>query len=237
MRNPRNLRWAAISSLFLAVLLSSPAASAGEVSGVVTLSGKAVEGIVVSIEGVQVEGQTQSAVYTLDHKNLDFTPHLIVVRAGATIEFKNSDGMPCRIYSVSPAGIFVLSRQDTKAMKISFDKPGVIEIHCADHPRIRAFLVVKENPYFAVTDAQGRYRIPNLPQGRYKLQVWHEGVTLKNKTIQVRIEKTTVNIRASRPRDNSLAQAPLDPARLAAAAPLGSDKPNQSFATSWRSQQ
>lgn len=122
-------------------------------------------------------------------------------------------------------------------MKVTFDRPGVIEIRCADHPRIRAFLVVKENPYFAVTDAQGRFRISDLPQGRYKLQAWYEGVTLKNKTIHVRTEKTTVNIRASRPRGNSLAHAPGDPARIAAAAPLGSERRNQSFTTSWRSQQ
>lgn len=236
MISTSSLRWAAISSLFLVLLLSA-AASAADLSGIVTLSGKPAAGIVVSIEGVQAGGVLEAAVYTIDHKNMDFTPHILVVQAGTSVEFRNSDGMPCRIYSVSPAGIFVLPRQEAMATKLTFDRPGVIEIRCADHPHIRAFLIVKENPYFAVTDSEGRYRISNLPPGRYTLQVWYEGTTLKNKAIKAHAEKVIVNIRASRPHDNSQALSTLDPARFATATLLPSDKPNLEFAGSWRTPQ
>ena len=237
MINSRNPRWAAISSFFVVALLFWPAAPASEVSGTVLLSGKATASVVVSIEDVQAAGQLKAAVYSIDHKNLDFIPHILVVRAGTTVEFKNSDGMPCRIFSISPAGIFVLPRQDARPAKVTFDRPGVIEIRCADHPHIRAFLIVKENPYFAMTDAEGRFHISNLPPGRYRLQVWYEGVTVKNKTINARGEKTVVNIRASRPRNDTQALLALDPARPATAAPLLSDNTNQKLTASWRSQE
>jgi hypothetical protein len=48
---------------------------------------------------------------------------------------------------------------------------------------MRAWLVVRDNPYFAVTDESGRFRITDVPPGRYKLTAWHEGwvVTGKDK--------------------------------------------------------
>ncbi len=37
-----------------------------------------------------------------------------------------------------------------------------------------AYIVVAETPYFAVTDADGNYKIENVPPGTYTLNAWHE---------------------------------------------------------------
>lgn len=212
--NLTNLCRVAVCLLFLVTLLFSPAASASEISGVVKLSGKSLEGIVVSIEGAQVDGQPQSAVYTLDHKNLDLTPHVLVVRVGSTVRFENTDGMPCRIYSISSTGIFVLRGTDGKPATVTFDRPGVVEVRCADHARIYAYIVVKENSYFALADAAGRYQISNVPSGEYTLQVWYEGTVLKRKTVRVGAKNLNVDFKAALPRRNGRHEQAIAPASL-----------------------
>lgn len=185
-----------VSIAFLGMCLSAPAA---EIVGKVVLSGEPVADVVISIEELKIEGPPDEPVYVIDHRGLNFVPHVLVVRAGTVVRFENTDGMPCRIYSISPAGIFVLRRQDGKPMTITFDRPGVIEIRCAEHGRLYAYVVVKENPYFALTDPRGRYEISNVPPGRYTLQAWYEGTVIKRKTLGVGAEKLTVDFQAPRP--------------------------------------
>lgn len=195
--------------LLLAALVAlSSAASGGEIAGKVMISGEAAVNVVVSIEGLKVEDPLDRPVLVIDHRDLDFVPHVLVVRAGATVEFKNSDGMPCRIYSISPGGTFLLRRQDGGPMRVTFDRAGVIEIRCADHARIYAYLVVKENPYFALTEKRGRYRIAGVPSGRYTLAAWYEGAVLKTQTVEVGLKKLRVDLRASRPQPRREVPAP-----------------------------
>lgn len=176
--------------------LTAPTA---EITGKVVLSGATLANVVVSIEGLKAGGPGDSQVFIVDHRDLDFVPHVLVVRAGSTVEFKNSDGMPCRVYSISPAGAFVLRRREGQPMTVTFDRPGVVEVRCADHGRIYAYIVVKENPYFALTDPQGRYDISSVPPGEYTLQAWYENQVVKSRTIKVRGERVTADFNAPRP--------------------------------------
>jgi hypothetical protein len=57
---------------------------------------------------------------------------------------------------------------------VAFTKPGVSYIFCNIHPEMSAIIVALQTPYFAQTQADGNFEIPNIPVGRYKLKVWHE---------------------------------------------------------------
>ncbi len=199
------------------MIAATPTALAAQIVGKVVLSGKPGADAVISIEGLQVSGPAEQTVDVIDHRNLNFTPHVLVVRAGSTVQFKNSDGMPCRIYSISPAGVFVLGRQDGKPMTLTFDRPGVIEVRCADHGRIYAYIIVKENPYFAVTDPKGRFKIATVPPGHYTLQAWYEGQVVGRRNIVVGNTELKVNFKAARPQ----AQTREVPTALAAGAMAG----------------
>lgn len=227
MRGEKHLR---LATLALAAFLAfSALARAAEVTGKVVLSGTPTAGVVVSIEGLKAEGAPEPIVYGIDHRNLNFVPHVLVVRVGSTVQFKNSDGMPCRIYSISPAGIFVLGQQDGKPMSITFDRPGVVEVRCADHGRIYAYVVIKENSFFALTDGKGLYEISNVPPGRYTLQVWYEGAVVKSRTITVGTKRLHVDFRASRPRVRAQDGKVVDPTIFdSVAAALPQELPIQS---------
>src|SRR5581483_10541286 len=42
------------------------------------------------------------------------------------------------------------------------------------HHWLRAYVRTFDHPYFAVTDAQGRFEIKSAPVGTWRLVVWHE---------------------------------------------------------------
>lgn len=204
--------------LLAASLAITHGAFASPIAGKVILSGAPTAGVVISIEGLTVAGAPDGNIYVVDHRDLNFVPHVLVVRVGTTVAFKNSDGMPCHIYSISPAGTFVLRREDGKPMRLTFDRPGVIEVRCAEHSRIYAFVVVKENPYFALSDSKGRYKIPNVPAGRYTMEAWYEGKVIQSKSVEVGARKLKVDFKAARPQHRALSEKPADLASLSGAA-------------------
>lgn len=55
-------------------------------------------------------------------------------------------------------------------------EPGIVEVRCAMHPWTHAYLLVFDQPYFAVTENDGSFKIDSLPPGNYKMMVWHEGM-------------------------------------------------------------
>jgi hypothetical protein len=42
---------------------------------------------------------------------------------------------------------------------------------------MNAFILVFAHPFFAVTDAEGNYRIEEVPPGAYDVVAWSEGTT------------------------------------------------------------
>ncbi len=186
--------------MFAFLILIGLTAHAAEITGKVVLSGEPAVNAVISVEGLDTGGSPDSAAYVVDHRDLDFVPHVVAARPGATLILKNSDGMPCRLYSVSPSGAFVMRRQEGKPMTIPLNRPGVIQLRCADHERIHAYVVIKENPYFAITDSKGEYKISGVPAGRHTLQLWYEGRVIKTKTVKVGDGELTVDFQASQPK-------------------------------------
>jgi hypothetical protein len=53
-------------------------------------------------------------------------------------------------------------------------QPG--ELTCDIHPWMKAYWMVLDNPYFAVTDDKGNFEIKNVPSGAQKVVVWQEAV-------------------------------------------------------------
>ena len=119
-------------------------------------------------------------------KDGTFTPHVLPVMVGTTVEWPNNDDIFHNVFSMSEAKPFDLGFYKSHEVKrVTFDKPGRVDIFCSIHTRMSCIVLVLENPFFAVTDKNGTYEIPNLPAGTYKLKAWHERLPSQIKDVTV----------------------------------------------------
>jgi plastocyanin len=111
----------------------------------------------------------------VSQKGAMFTPHVLPVLVNTTVEWPNKDEIFHNVFSYSEAQPFDLGLyKDPEVKRITFDKPGRVDVFCSIHSSMSCVVLVLENPFFAATDAKGGYSIPNVPPGTYKLKAWHE---------------------------------------------------------------
>ena len=111
---------------------------------------------------------------SLELRGQALQPRVLVVPVGSSVEFPNRDSLFHNVFSVSPAKPFDLGRYGRgKSKRLTFDKPGVINVYCKLHPNMAAYVLVVPNRAFARPDSSGRFVLPTLPRGRYAVNVWH----------------------------------------------------------------
>ena len=117
------------------------------------------------------------ATATLRQHGERFVPHVLPVVRGTTVDFPNDDPLFHNVFSLSHAKSFDLGRYPRGASRaLTFDRTGIVQVFCHIHSDMSAVMLVLDNPYFAVPDAEGRYSIPSLPAGDYTVVAWHERI-------------------------------------------------------------
>jgi plastocyanin len=113
----------------------------------------------------------------LDQRNETFVPHVLAITTGTTVDFPNSDRIYHNVFSLSKTRTFDLGRYAAgRSQSIRFDRPGIVRVFCDIHSHMNAFILVFNHRFFAVTDADGRYQIDNVPPGTYNVVAWNEGL-------------------------------------------------------------
>ena len=116
----------------------------------------------------------------------------MAVPVGGRVAFVNDDEIHHNVFSLSDTADFdsgIYGQGGAYGQK--FSKPGPVEILCNIHANMNAYIYVVDSPYFAVASGNGRFRIPNLMPGRYRLQAWHKNA--------VKVIEKTVAVHADRP--------------------------------------
>jgi len=116
-----------------------------------------------------------------------FSPHVLPVLAGTTVEWPNNDEIFHNVFSMSDAKQFDLGlyKDNPPDKRVTFDKPGKVDVYCSIHENMHCIVLVMTNPYFAVTDSDGHYTITGVPPGKYKLKAWHERLPADTQEITV----------------------------------------------------
>jgi plastocyanin len=120
---------------------------------------------------------TETPRAVMDQRNETFVPHVLAIPTGTTVDFPNSDRIYHNVFSLSKTEPFDLGRYATgRSKQVRFDRAGIVRVFCEIHSHMSAFILVFSHPFFAMTDAEGRYRIDNVPPGNYSVIAWNEGV-------------------------------------------------------------
>ena len=127
-------------------------------------------------------------------KDATFLPHVLPLMVGTTVEWPNHDDIYHNVFSMSEAKPFDLGLYKGDTIKrITFDKPGKVDVFCSIHTKMSCIILVLQNPFFASADKNGNYNISNVPPGVYKLKAWHERMPEQEKEITVP-EKGNVSV-------------------------------------------
>ena len=110
----------------------------------------------------------------IQQSGFQFRPALTVVRSGTPVVFPNEDQLYHSVFSKSPPRRFDLGRfrKGEEPAAVVMDSPGLVQLFCEVHEHMRANLVVVDTPWFAVTDAEGRFSIEGISPGRHAVSVW-----------------------------------------------------------------
>jgi len=130
--------------------------------------------------------QSEPGHAVMDQRNETFVPHVLAITTGTIVDFPNSDRIYHNVFSLSKTKRFDLGRYPVGHSKqVRFDQPGIVRVFCDIHSHMNAFILVFSHPFFAVTDADGRYHIDNVPPGSYNVIAWNEGVSSESRPAAV----------------------------------------------------
>lgn len=108
-----------------------------------------------------------------------FVPHAIAMREGQNLIAKNSASIPHNFkWSGRPGtpnegnNVLIPAGGKLPIKGLVADRLPV-KIECNIHPWMNGWVRLYDHPYFAVTDADGKFEIKDAPAGDYRLIVWH----------------------------------------------------------------
>jgi hypothetical protein len=164
--------------------------------------------------------ETAEAEVRLDNEHCRFNPHVVLLRTTQTLLIGNKDkvGHNTKIDTISNVPINPIVPAEGE-MKQKFPKEERLPalVSCSIHPWMNARVLIKESPYMAVSDEDGKFTIENLPEGKWTFQVWHETcnyveqVTLGGKKAKWRRGRVDLAIKEG---DNDLGQIKIAPSAL-----------------------
>jgi plastocyanin len=193
---------------FSFICMAACAACGATLSGTVVLRDSRIDavnkqkdfsGVVVSAQPVGGQLPPPPAAHaTMLQKGKMFTPHVLPVMTGTTVDFPNSDPIFHNAFSSYNGQIFDVGLYPPGTSKaVRFTRPGVLRVFCNIHPTMSAIILVLNTPYFVRTAKNGSFEM-NVPPGEYDLSFFHERSTEQELTgLERRVIVTEPALRVS----------------------------------------
>lgn len=131
---------------------------------------------VVSLVDVQAGVPLEPREATVLTQDCRYVPRVSAVGTGGTIVFRNTDGLMHNVHAYREGRTLfdvALPELGSEERRV-VEEAGLVRIVCDVHAWMEAWVHVVPHPYYAVTDADGRFRIADVPPGQYVVRVWHE---------------------------------------------------------------
>jgi hypothetical protein len=151
---------------------------------------------IVYLNVAGVPGPATNTAALLDQRDCAIEPRVQIARSGAQLILRNHDPIlhVVRLDLLSntnpPAALATIAAPyagfERKFLLPAYKDPTLLRV-CGinGHEWMTSYIAVLPHPWSAVTDGAGKFTIPDVPPGAYRLKVWHE--TLGATTVDVTI--------------------------------------------------
>ncbi|MBY0525831.1 MAG: sigma-70 family RNA polymerase sigma factor [Gemmataceae bacterium] len=118
----------------------------------------------------------------MDQPCCQFVPHCLAMREGQTLVAKNSSPIGHNVnYTGHPLrnpgkNVSVGAKASIRIDDLKADERFPVQIACNLHGWMKGYVRVFDHPYFALTDADGKFEIENAPAGEWRMKVWQEAM-------------------------------------------------------------
>ena len=117
----------------------------------------------------------------------EYHPYAQIIPVNTTLEITNSDDVLHNIKTKGGSKTSFNMAQPKFKRKLTYDfkNPEIVQVECNVHGWMNAIIVVEDNPYDALTDANGSFKITDVPPGKYTVKVWHSKLGEQTKEVTV----------------------------------------------------
>jgi plastocyanin len=161
---------------------------------VVTTVDGSLANVFVRLQGNVPQTPVSTQPVVIDQRGCVYTPRVVGVRIGQTLQIKNSDALLHNVHGLSGKDNSFNVGQPTAGLVYQWkakNEEVMLHLKCDIHNWMNAYIGVVTNPYFAVSDATGTFQIDKVPPGTYTLQAWHERFGPTTKMVTVRAGAVT----------------------------------------------
>lgn len=150
---------------------------------------KGIKDVVASLPSIQkgkALGKPEKPP-VLDQKSCEYHPYAQIIPVNTTVEITNSDDVLHNIKTRggSKTSFNIAQPKFKRKLTVEFKNPEIVQVECNVHGWMHAIIVVEDNPYDALTDANGSFKITDVPPGKYTVKVWHSKLGEQTKEVTV----------------------------------------------------
>jgi len=155
---------------------AAPVATSSEVTGVVP------KNAIVTLLPAAGDPPMPADPAVMDQISKQFLPRTLLARVGQPVEFRNSEDMPHNVGVVrreSGSEVFNVGTEPHQKYVHTFDRVGEFDVTCDIHEGMEATVIVARGPMTTTAGDDGRFSIPNVSFGSYKVSLTFNGQTVE----------------------------------------------------------
>ncbi len=140
---------------------------------------RGIQNVVVRLKDIKAgKALAKPRSVTVTQKGCEYSPRVLVFPAGSRVQIENEDGILHNTNATAEVNesFTVAQPKFRRVIQKRIEDPEMppIRVRCDVHSWMASWWISQEHPYYAVTNVDGAFTLPDVPAGDYTLESWHE---------------------------------------------------------------